>query len=169
MAKIILEQDDSANTAQPGSETELASSASCWEEQEVDELEDPSQEVMAANANHMYGLDLRDALRLLQIYQECIGVLHPIVDVDSLVQQCKMAWQSTYNLASDQPSTLGFAEDQAHLKMVLAIALLAEGGGSDAIATKIYSDLQLAISHQMLAKNFTMRGQILLILAVSPV
>ncbi len=117
----------------------------------------------------MYGLDLRDALRLLQVYHECVGVLHPIVDVESLVQQCKVAWHSAQNPALDRPSTLGFTEDQAHLKMVLAIALLAEGGGSDSTATKIYNDLQLAIARQLLAKSFTLRGQILLLLAVSRV
>lgn len=166
IARMILEQDTDAKTSRPNFDPELASSASCWEEDDEEEQEPELQQLMATNSSQIHGLQLRDALRLIQVYHECIGVLHPIVDIEALVQQCKTLWQSNYGLAMDQPQPQQPLEDHAQLNLVLAIALLAEGGGSSDIATKIHNDLQPAIAKQMLARSFTLKGQILLLLAV---
>ena len=165
LAKIILKQDAGTNTAQSGLDPELAESASCWEEED-DEHEDGCRQAAGPSASHTYSLHLHDALRLLWVYHECVGVLHPIVDMELLEQQCKMLWQPPQGLGLEQPTTPQLTEDQADLKLVLAIALLAEGGGSNAIASQIHNDLQPAIANQMLVKNFTIRGQILLLLGV---
>lgn len=167
IARMILEQDTDTKASRSNFDPELASSASLWEDEGSAEEQEPElQHLMATNSSQIHGLQLRDALRLIQVYHECVGVLHPIVDTDALAQQCKTLWQSTYGLAMDQPPLQQPLEDHAHLNMVLAIALLAEGGGSSDIATKIHNDLQPAIAKQMLARSFTMKGQILLLLAV---
>ncbi|KAJ9603042.1 hypothetical protein H2200_012337 [Cladophialophora chaetospira] len=163
LAKIILEQDIGAKTAQFALDPDLADSASCWEEED-DENEDESRQAVATSGSCTYGLHLHDALRLLQVYHECVGVLHPIVDMELLVQQCKTIWQPPQGHGQGHHPGPEFLEDQADLKLVLAIALLAEGGGSNATATKIHNDVQPAIASQMLAKNFTLQGQILLLL-----
>jgi hypothetical protein len=167
MAKMILEHNSGGETAHSDFDPALAGSASCWEEEdEEDQQEDQYQGTMAAHSSQVYGLQLHDALRLLQVYHECVGVLHPIVDVEALVQQCKMLWHSANDLPVSQTSPLRKPEDDSHLKMVLAIALLAEEGGSNATATRIHADLQPLIANQMLARSFTLAGQVRLLLAV---
>jgi hypothetical protein len=167
MAKMMLEQETGAKPTHGIVDPELAASASCWEEEDEDDHESQCRPDVPTDVSQMYNLHLHDALRLLQVYHECVGVLHPIVDLALLVQLCETLWRSSHGLTLVQSTDPGSTGDQAHLYMVLAIALLAEGGGSDATATKIYNDLQPAIANQMLARNFTVRGQILLLLAVS--
>jgi hypothetical protein len=163
VAKMILEKDHGASKTSSFNQ-DVAGAASFWEEEE-DSQEEAHREAIPSNPLPLHGLHLRDALRLLQVYHECVGVLHPIIDLEILVHRSRALWQPTA-LAHQEPPQTPTMETDDHLYLALAVALLAEGGGSNTIAADIYSGLQPAIAKQMLARRFTLKGQVLLLLAV---
>ena len=167
IARMLLEQDSGERPADAEIDPELAGSVSCWEEDNDSEHEEECRQFASGTSSPVYGLQLQDALRLIEVYHECVGVLHQIVDIECLVARAKPLWHSTHDLKLDSPPDQPLEDSVVQLKMVLAIALLAEGGGSNTVAAQIHNDLQPAIANQMLAKRFNLQGQVLLLLAVS--
>ncbi|KAJ9641259.1 hypothetical protein H2204_002937 [Knufia peltigerae] len=162
VANIILEQENGASPGQSNQNPELAAALSSHEseDQNVPTSQGPISPDQAALPLH--GLQLHDTLRLIQLYHETLGILHPIVEIDALIRTANSVF-SVPNSISDsfnQPTTLHLAQ----LKMVLAIALLGEGGGSCPLAKILHEDLKPVISSQTMARTFTLEGQALLLL-----
>ncbi|KIV97891.1 hypothetical protein PV10_01591 [Exophiala mesophila] len=110
-------------------------------------------------------MTLDDALRLIRAYNECLGVLHPLLEVEWLESISQLLWLSRENAAIDLGDQHSLQIiDVVHLKMVLAIGLLAEGGGASSMARAIYETLESAVASQLMARAFSLPGQILLIL-----
>ncbi|KIW09967.1 hypothetical protein PV08_11743 [Exophiala spinifera] len=107
----------------------------------------------------LHGLRLHDTLRLIQVYRETIGILYPIVEVDAMTRTATSVL-SPEDPFGDRSTTL----DVAQLKMILAIALLGEGGGSSPLAKSLHEDVKQVISDQTMALTFTLEGQALLLL-----
>ncbi|KIW98776.1 uncharacterized protein Z519_00439 [Cladophialophora bantiana CBS 173.52] len=166
VAGIILQQERGASNGRPWLHAELTGSVNSDEEGE-NSCNLPLNETPSP----LYGLQLQDALRLIQLYHESIEILHPVVDSKSLQQLATSLFQGV-DYAADRiassscsPSSFLSADvDIAHLKMVVAISLLAESGGFNPVARKIHDDLIPVITNHILAKTFTLGGQILLLL-----
>ncbi|OQV07460.1 Fungal specific transcription factor domain-containing protein isoform 1 [Cladophialophora immunda] len=166
IAGIILRQENGASNGRPWFNAELAGSVNADEEGE-----NPCSLHPNAASSPFYGLQLQDSLRLIQLYHESIEILHPILDSKSLQQLATSLFQGvnypTGCVASQPSSSSPFPSadvDIAHLKMVMAISLLAEGGGFSPVARKIHDDLIPVITDHILARTFTLGGQILLLL-----
>ncbi|EXJ75925.1 uncharacterized protein A1O5_00433 [Cladophialophora psammophila CBS 110553] len=165
VAGIILQQERGASNGRPWLNAELAGSVNSDEEGE-NSCNLPLNET----SSPLYGLQLQDVHRLIQLYHESIEILHPVVDSKSLQQLATSLFQGV-DYAADHitsspcsPSFLSADVDIAHLKMVVAISLLAESGGFNPVARKIHDDLIPVITSHILAKTFTLGGQILLLL-----
>lgn len=170
LAKLMLDQENTSVTGEAsdtGLELELAGSVSLSRETDEDEYPaDVGASESSRDLKHshsLHGMEKAHALHLLQTYHECVGVLHPIVDTSSMETQIDLLWTTP-----DTPLDKKLAGNFPHLKMVLAIGLLAEGGGSSAISEKIYHELQPVVMNVVFAKSFNLDGQILLLLMVSP-
>lgn len=166
VANIILEQETGASPGQSKLNPELAAALSSHEneDQNVPTSQGPISPSEAALPLH--GLQVQDTIRLIQLYHETVGILHPIVEIDALVRTANSIFSVHSNVADSfttQPTTL----DLAQLKMVLAIALLGEGGGSCPLAKVLHEELKQVISSQTMARTFTLEGQALLLLTVS--
>ncbi len=164
VAKIILQQEDGADHGRPWLNAELAASVNSDEEGESSE-----HLQLTTASSPLYGLQLPDILRLLQVYHESVDIFHPVVDLESLQRLASVLFLSrnhtTVNDTTSYSPPAGV--DIAHFKMVIAIALLAEGGGFDPLARKIHDDLTPVIANHIMAKTFTLGGQVLLLLTVS--
>ncbi|KAK5062720.1 hypothetical protein LTR84_004794 [Exophiala bonariae] len=170
LAKLMLDQENAseAGISDLEQEVELAGSVSLGRETDEDDVPGAVdfQELQRnpMNSKLLYGMEKSHALNLLQIYHECVGVLHPIADISSLQTQVDLLWPSSKTSLQDKsiPPTQG--GNFAHLKMVLAIGLLAEGGGASALSERIFHELQPVATSVVFAKNFNLHGQILLLL-----
>lgn len=111
-------------------------------------------------------LEFEEALRLLDVYYTVVGVLHPILDVRQLQTQTKALWQKMEG-SGDGNDYLPSADEVDCLKMVLAIALLAEGGGHHDSAIELHESVQTSIVQKLLGTKFHLQDQILLLLVVS--
>ncbi|KAI1910931.1 hypothetical protein LOZ61_004132 [Ophidiomyces ophidiicola] len=90
-----------------------------------------------------------EAVRLCRIYEEEIGMMYPIFDIEKLVTQTNLLF--TFLEAADRT---GFAkrfkpgadclsdDDTSILKMVLAITLTVEGSGESALGARFYNSVK---------------------------
>ncbi len=164
VARIILQDD---NAAIPGStpclDADLATSGN------ADEDGEPSEHLyLGTISSPLYGLQLHDVTRLIQLYHESINILHPVVEMEILQHLATSLFRNDEHetpISEGSPSSRSI--DLVHLKMVIAISLLAEGGGFSPLARMIHDDLLPVITSHVLAKTFTLGGHILLLLTVS--
>lgn len=108
-------------------------------------------------------LEVEEALRLLDVYQTVIGELHPILDLRKLQMQARFLWRKMEGkvvAAASLPSI----DEVDSLKMVLAIALLAEGGGHHDNAIALHQSIQQSVVRKLLGTRFHVQDQILLLL-----
>lgn len=165
MANIILQQEDGANNTRPWAvNVEVAASVRADEEKEA-----PEDLAPMTASSPLYGFQLQDTLRLIQLYHETVEVFFPVVDVESLQRSAASLFLGECHVGSPvcSDSSLSGAVDVAHLKMAMAIALLAEGGGCHPVARRIHNDLIPVIANHILAQRFTLEGLNLLLLTVS--
>lgn len=173
----MLDQENAseAGISDLGQEVELAGSVSLSRETDEDDDGDAGTGAVAAlqlpqssmNSNLLYGMERSHAIHLLHIYHECVGVLHPIADISSLETEVDILWPASEPTLQERNLTPSQEGKFAHLKMVLAIGLLAEGGGASALSEKIFHELQPIATRAVFAKNFNLHDQILLLLMVS--
>jgi hypothetical protein len=116
--------------------------------------------------NVLRSLEFEEALRLLDVYYAVVGVLHPILDVRKLQTQTKALWQKIEG-SNAGDNYLPSVDEVDCLKMVLAIALLAEGGGHHDSAIELHESVQPSIVQKLLGTKFHLQDQILLLLVVS--
>ena len=169
VARMILEQSGTDKTTTAQQDQNLIGSMTSDEDADgFDGARFECSPLAATQASMpLPQMALDDALRLIRVYNECLGVLHPLLEVEWLVSISQLLWLSRENAAidlSDQHSVQII--DVVHLKMVLAIGLLAEGGGASSVARAIYETLESAVASQLMARTFSLPGQVLLILAV---
>jgi hypothetical protein len=165
IASLLLDRDENAPSMSSRADPDLGNSASYWENDAENDIHQFSP-AFITTTTQTYGLQLSDAHRLIQVYRECVGILHPVVEIETLIQQTKILWPSQINSPLREITPMMTTGDVAQLKLALAVALLAEGGGSSTIAAQIYAELQLAIAAQMMSRSFSLKGQVLLLLAV---
>lgn len=169
IARMILEQSGADKTTSAQQEQDLTGSWTSDEDVEgFDGARFECSPLAATQASMpLPQMALGDALRLIRVFNECIGVLHPLLEIEWLENMVQLLWTSRENAAIDMGDEQSLQIiDVVHLKMVLAIALLAEGGGASSMAGAIYETLESAIASQLMARTFSLPGQILLILAV---
>lgn len=115
-------------------------------------------------------LPKREALRLIRVYREVIGELHPIVDCDRLVEQTE-GW---YNWPTDDISDTGRVGDHSlseeHalviLNLVLSITLCAESGSQSEHARTLYRSCHGIISLSMAVSAAGIQHVVLMLLVV---
>ncbi|PYH41820.1 transcription factor domain-containing protein [Aspergillus saccharolyticus JOP 1030-1] len=90
-----------------------------------------------------------EALRLCQVYEEEVGIMYPLVDIEQVAQQVNLLY--TFMEAATRtgfaqrglPGTDGLHDDNTLLlKMILAITLVIEGGGQSELARRLYLNVK---------------------------
>ncbi|KAF5515065.1 hypothetical protein CGCF413_v000388 [Colletotrichum fructicola] len=113
-------------------------------------------------------MSLKDARRLLGVYQEVIGDLHPIVDIDEVqtrARNCYTDGDSTTWEFFTEPVEVASEDDLLILNLALLIGLHADATPSKHESESIIREsIQPAISSKLAAPRSTMNGVIIVLL-----
>ena len=113
-----------------------------------------------------------EAIRLCRLYEEEMGIMYPIIDVEKIVTQANTLFTFTeaaartglINRATSGPDRLS-DDDINILKMILASALVVEGEGQSELGSALYESCREAFESR-LSGPVEIQGLILLVLVV---
>jgi hypothetical protein len=117
-------------------------------------------------------LDRNDLISLVHVYQNLAGILYPILNIAFLVQQARDVWATWPAEPAPRKGGVGSSLHQigsshvAILKMVAAIALLAEGDARYDLALSLYESLLPDVEAMVWSSKVDLKGLILLTLVV---
>lgn len=117
--------------------------------------------------------DVGEAERLVRTFHVVLGAMFPVIVLDDLLKQLKeiYAVMDLGVILRDASATNALQMDRDDvniLKMTIAIALIAEGGGHCETAFKLYSSLADDVQTKVWSTEIDIKGLNLLILVVSP-
>ncbi|GKZ62757.1 hypothetical protein AnigIFM50267_010167 [Aspergillus niger] len=105
----------------------------------------PSFLTMHPTKDPIWSIKREEALRLCRVYEEEIGIMYPLVDIDQIAQQVNLLYtfmESAIRTGFAQrglPGADGLTDDNTVLlKMILAITLVVEGGGQSELGQRLY-------------------------------
>lgn len=124
------------------------------------------------NKDPLWKIGKEEAIRLCHVYEEEMGIMYPIIDMEKIITQANILFTFTeaaartglMNGAMSGPDRLA-NNDVNILKMVLAIALIVEGGGQSDLGTMLYESCREAFEGR-LSGPVEIKGLILLVLVV---
>ena len=118
----------------------------------------------------LWQLSKADAIRLCRVYDEEMGMMYPMLDIEKVIRQAESLFnllehgigksQSTMDIS--RPANID-AADVNILRMVLASALMAEGGGTSSLGRAIYESCRKAFECK-LTDPPDIKGLILLVI-----
>ncbi|KAL5354968.1 fungal-specific transcription factor domain protein [Aspergillus floccosus] len=113
-------------------------------------------------------LDMEEALRLVTVYENTVGIMYPCVDLDSVRTYVKEYYRSGRQRGPVSPATINqdwfFARDVEVLKIILATALLAESHGRSERAALLADSVEDRFSERMKIPEVDMKELLILTL-----
>ncbi|KAI2636626.1 fungal-specific transcription factor domain-containing protein [Xylaria nigripes] len=109
-----------------------------------------------AMTDALWELDKEEMIRLCRVYQEEVGIMYPILRIETVISHAKTlaAWMESAKKSSFSGGQDRIVDDSKTLllKMVLCGALLVEGHGNSTYAQKIFAGIK-HIANQMLMSD----------------
>lgn len=108
------------------------------------------------NKDPLWVIRREEAIRLLRVYEEEIGLMYPFIDIEKLMAHTNLLY--TFIEAADRT---GFAkrfksgpdylsdDESCVLKMVLAITLVVEGNGQSLLGAQLFGGVKRKIDDQL--------------------
>ena len=132
----------------------------------------PTASMVPPNKDPLWKIGKEEAIRLCHVYQEEMGIMYPIIDMEQIIVQANMLFTFTeaaartglMNRAMSGPDRLA-NNDVNILKMVLATALIVEGEGQSDLGRMLYESCREAFEGR-LTGPVEIEGLILLVLVV---
>ena len=128
--------------------------------------------VSVPHKDPLWQLSKDDALRLCKIYDEDIGMMYPVLDVGKTFNHANMLFSFIEAAArTGLMERAGFGVDSLEgndiniLKMILASALMADGGGQSELGRAIYESSREAFECK-LTEPLEIKGLVLLVIVV---
>ncbi|KAL1850044.1 hypothetical protein Plec18170_007141 [Paecilomyces lecythidis] len=120
------------------------------------------------NNDPLLALRLEEALRLLDVFHDAVGILYPCVDLDA-VRAYTIEFYRNSNAHSIGPinDDWFYARDVQVLKIILATALLAETHGKSPHAAKLADSVQDKFASRLKIVTVDMKELLILVLLVS--
>ena len=124
------------------------------------------------NKDPLWKIGKEEAIRLCRVYEEEMGIMYPIIDMERTITQADILFDFTesaartglVNRALPGPDRLA-NNDVDILKMVLAVALIVEGEGQSDLGRMLYESCREAFEGR-LSGPVEIQGLILLVLVV---
>lgn len=124
------------------------------------------------NKDPLWKVGKEEAVRLCRLYEEEMGIMYPIIDMERTIAQANLLFAFTeaaartglMNRAMSGPDRLA-NNDVNILKMVLAIALIVDGEGQSDLGRTLYESCREAFEGR-LSSPVEIKGLILLVLVV---
>lgn len=107
----------------------------------------------------------REAIRLLKVYHEAIGNLHPICDIARLLEQIEWLYNQSTG-AQDDSETMVDEDELLILNLALSIALCAEPASKSLPANILYNGYRDIVNATLLAPATSLRHVTIAILEV---
>lgn len=94
-----------------------------------------------------------EAVRLCRVYEEEIGIMYPVVDIEKLINQSNLLFN--FLEAADrsglaqrfEPGSDYLSDDDTNiLKLVFAITLIVEGAGQSALGSKFFNSVKAGVN-----------------------
>lgn len=134
----------------------------------------PSIPTALANKDPIWSVSRDEALRLCRVYEDEMGVMYPVVDVDKVVSHATGLYRfieaahRTGLMRQDLPGADAIDDEDTNiLKLILATALTVEACGRSELGHRLFESVQPAIDNMLLG-NAGIKGVRLLTMAVSP-
>lgn len=99
----------------------------------------------------VWSINRHEAIRLCRVYEEEIGIMYPLFDIEAIIEQVNMLW--TFSEAAlrsgfgNMPGADAIDDEDTNLvKMILAAALILEGDGQSDLGQGIFERLKPAVT-----------------------
>ena len=118
----------------------------------------------------LWSISRKEAVRLCRVYEEEIGIMYPIFDIEALIAHVNRLWTfleaALRSGIGNMPGADTIDDDETNLlKMILAAALIVEGNGQSDLGLKIFDSLKPALTAKFWGPTDT-KGLSLLCVAV---
>jgi hypothetical protein len=97
-----------------------------------------------------------EAMRLLKVYEEEIGIMYPVVDIGRITSQANLLYMFIEAATRTGFAQRGFPgsdglydEDSIILKLILATTLVVEGGGESDLGQRLYLSVKPYIESKL--------------------
>ena len=104
----------------------------------------------------LWSVDLDQAMRLFGLYEEQMGVLTPMLDIEQVMVNAKLFFGSTEPAGrvgpanGYPPNSRALSNDDIHtLRLVLAVALIIEGGGRSELGQALFESARKAVESRL--------------------
>ncbi|KAF1837184.1 fungal-specific transcription factor-like protein [Decorospora gaudefroyi] len=125
---------------------------------------------MHADKDPIWSISKHEAIRLVHVWHEEMGVMYPILDVPKVLRYTEMLFTFVEAAARSGlmqgalPGSDAMMDEQISvLKLVLAITLVLEGGGKDALGEKLFTNVHRVVD-KALTEPVSLQGITLLVL-----
>jgi len=121
----------------------------------------PSQLVPVSNTVHstkdpIWSIKREEALRLCRVYEEEIGIMYPLVDIEKVTQQMNLLYtfmeaaMRTGFAQRGLPGSDGLHDDNTNImKMILATTLVVEGSGQSDLGQRLYLSMKSVVDSKI--------------------
>lgn len=130
---------------------------------------------MHIDKDPIWAISKHEALRLVHVWHEEMGVMYPILEVGKVLRYTDMLFTFVEAAARSGlmqgalPGSDAMMDEQISvLKLVLAITLVLEGGGKDPLGEKLFANVHKVVD-KALSEPVSLHGITLLVLTVSRV
>lgn len=111
---------------------------------------------MHADKDPIWSISKQEALRMVHVWYEEQGAMYPFLDIDKVLRYAEMLFTFVEAAARSglmqgaMPGADGIYDDQTSiLKLVLAITLIMESGGKDALGEKLFENVQKVVERNI--------------------
>ncbi|KAG9186582.1 hypothetical protein G6011_09690 [Alternaria panax] len=129
-----------------------------------------SKRPMHADKDPIWSISKHEAMRLVHVWHEEMGIMYPILEVDKLLRYSEMlftfveAATRSGLMQGSLPGSDAMVDEQISvLKLVLAITLVLEGGGKDPLGERLFENVH-KIFDKALTDPVSLHGISLLVL-----
>ena len=111
-----------------------------------------------------------EAIRLCRIYEEEMGIMYPLFDIEAVIQHVSLLWNCLEAALraglGHLPGADTIADDDTNLiKMILAAALVVEGNGQSDLGQRLFESVKPAVTAKFWGPT-DMKGLSLICVAV---
>jgi hypothetical protein len=136
-------------------------------------VSNPRKGPLHADKDPIWNISRHEALRLVHVWQEEQGVMYPILEIDKVLRYTEMLFSFVEAAARSGlmqgalPGADAIMDEQtSELKLILAITLVLEGQGKDALGEKLFENVHTVVE-KTLSEPVCLHGINVLALAVS--
>lgn len=99
----------------------------------------------------LWSISRKEAIRLCRIYEEEIGIMYPLFDIEAVIEHVNRLWTfleaALRNGIGNMPGADTIDDDDTNLlKIILAAALIVEGNGQSDLGLRIFDSLKPAVT-----------------------